>query len=149
MDPVPHDGVGAGVDTVLLAAVVYMLAVFVVAFAVGAVRVTLVAPRIGAMAAVALEAPLILLVSWWCAGWSTRHFHIAADPATRMWMGLAADARLRIVEWAGATLARGEALGPYFARSATAPGLLGLAAQLGFAAVPWIQARRREAARPS
>jgi len=134
---------------VLLAGVAYTLGVFVVAFAVGAVRVTLLAPRIGPTAAVALEAPVVLSVSWWLSGWSTRRFRVAHESATRISMGLAAFALLMILELAIATLVFGEGLDAYLARFATVPGLLGLATQLAFAAVPWIQARRDSAGRQS
>ena len=49
-------------------ALVYVLPVFAVAFLLGALRVTLVAPRIGPLAAVALELPLVLALSWVVAG---------------------------------------------------------------------------------
>ena len=64
-------------------------------------------------------------------------------------MGLAAFALLMILELAIATLVFGEGLDAYLARFATVPGLLGLATQLAFAAVPWIQARRDSAGRQS
>ncbi|MGB4908133.1 MAG: hypothetical protein WBP15_06330, partial [Tabrizicola sp.] len=46
----------------------YVLPVFAVAFALGAVRVNLVAPRVGPLLAVAVELPLVLALSWAVAG---------------------------------------------------------------------------------
>ena len=56
------------------AATIYFGAVFAVAFAVAMVRVPLVVPLVGALAAVALEVPLILGVSWVVAGWVLRRW---------------------------------------------------------------------------
>jgi hypothetical protein len=42
----------------------YALGVFVFAFAVGTIRVTLVAPLLGKLLAVIIEAPIVLAVSW-------------------------------------------------------------------------------------
>jgi hypothetical protein len=46
------------------AGLVYALGVFAVGFLVGTVRVLLVEPALGAAAAVAIEVPLMLAVSW-------------------------------------------------------------------------------------
>jgi hypothetical protein len=46
------------------AGVVYFAVVFVVAFAIGVVRTLLLAPRIGDVRAVLLEAPIIIGRSW-------------------------------------------------------------------------------------
>jgi hypothetical protein len=43
----------------------YSVGVFAIAFALGTIRTLWLAPAIGAIAAVAMEVPLILAVSWW------------------------------------------------------------------------------------
>jgi hypothetical protein len=61
------------------AGIVYTLGVFVFAFVVGAIRVTLVAPRTGALLAVLIESPIVLAVSWQVSLWCTRRFNVSSD----------------------------------------------------------------------
>jgi hypothetical protein len=148
VQPHVHDSGFSGWRVAGRAGVVYTLAVFTFAFAVGAVRVTIVAPRIGALLAVALEAPIVLTVGWFLARWCTRRFNLGCEPGTRIRMGVVAFSLLMVLELAVATLAFGEGLDQYFAKYATAPGMLGLAGQLCFAAIPWLQCHRRSAVAP-
>ena len=48
---------------IALSALVYVAAVFAAAFVLGTLRVLLVAPRLGELAAVALELPVVLCLS--------------------------------------------------------------------------------------
>jgi hypothetical protein len=59
---------GPQMTPIVKAAIAYVLSVFAAAFGIGAVRVTLVAPRTGPLLAVALEVPLVLALSWVVAG---------------------------------------------------------------------------------
>lgn len=70
------------------------LPVFAVAFALGALRVTLVAPQTGALAAVALELPLVLALSWAVAGRVLRRW----PQAPRAAFGALAFALLMLLE---------------------------------------------------
>jgi len=54
----------AAMRNIIHAALIYFAAVFSLAFVLGALRVTLIAPKVGAMAAVALELPVVLTASW-------------------------------------------------------------------------------------
>lgn len=54
---------------ILVPAAAYVAIVFAVGFALGTVRVMLLAPRIGEVAAVACELPLMLAAPWLAAGW--------------------------------------------------------------------------------
>jgi hypothetical protein len=130
------------------AGVAYTLIVFAVAFVVGAVRVTLLAPRVGALLAVLVEAPIVLMVSWQASTWCVRRFCVPAVPGVRARMGVVAFAALMTLELGVAVLAFGETLAHYLAKFATAPGLVGLAVQGGFATIPWLQCRVRTADRP-
>ena len=58
------------------AGIAYTVGVFAFAFAVGTIRVTLVAPRLGTLLAVVLEAPIVLAVSWRVSLWCTRRFNV-------------------------------------------------------------------------
>ena len=116
------------------AALVYFAVVFAAAFVLGILRVTLIAPQVGALAAVALEVPVVLVISWvvaehvlrrWPSGW--RH---------RIAIGALAFGFLMVAELALGMFVFGQTTGQFLAAIATPPGALGLAGQLGFAAIP-------------
>jgi hypothetical protein len=121
------------------AGVAYTLGVFVFAFAVGTIRVTLVAPRLGPLLAVLLEAPIVLAVSWRVSRWCIRRFNVSCDPRARVLMGTVAFAVLMSLELGVSVLAFGESFEHYLARYATLPGSIGLAMQGVFATFPWAQ----------
>jgi hypothetical protein len=105
----------------------YFAGVFAIAFAMGTIRTLLLAPAIGALAAVAVEVPIILAVSWL---WGRRLLaRQKLGQAGRAVMGVSAFVWLMLAEF-------GLAPGAYWASFFTPAGLLGLAGQLGFAALP-------------
>ncbi|WP_353217127.1 hypothetical protein [Sandarakinorhabdus sp.] len=111
----------------------YFAGVFVIAFALGTIRTLWLAPAVGAVAAVAIEVPIILAVSWW---WGRRLLaRRPLDLAGRAVMGASAFVWLMIAEF-GLAMLMGRAPGGYLASFLTPAGLLGLAGQLGFAALP-------------
>jgi hypothetical protein len=122
---------------ILKPALAYFAVVFAAAFAFGALRVTLIAPQIGALAAVALEVPLILGLSWLVAGRVLRRWPLSQGQALAM--GGLAFVFLMLAEFALAYLLSGQTPRAYAATLATAPGALGLAGQIGFALIPAIQ----------
>jgi hypothetical protein len=119
----------------LRAGIVYTLCVFVFAFVVGTIRVTLVAPRLGELLAVILEAPVVLAVSWRVSLWSNRRFNVSRDSRARVLMGIVAFLSLMLLELGFAVLVFGESLDHYFAKFPTTPGAIGLAMQVCFAAI--------------
>jgi hypothetical protein len=123
---------------VAMAATAYFAIVFAFAFMVGIVRVTVVAPKIGALAAVALEVPLVLGVSWLTAGRVLRRWPLSRPDRAKM--GMLAFAILMVAELALAIFAFGQSPGSYFAGMVTPAGVLGLAGQIGFALVPVLRA---------
>lgn len=120
--------------TVLRAALIYFGVVFAAAFLIGVLRVTLVAPKIGALAAVALEVPLILGLSWLVAGRVLARWPLVLR--RRIAMGVLAFVCLMLVEFSMAVLLFGQTPSSYMAAFAQPPGLLGLAGQVGFALIP-------------
>ncbi len=111
----------------------YFAGVFAIAFALGTIRTLWLAPAIGAIAAVAIEVPLILTVSWW---WGRRLLAgQTLATAERAVMGGSAFVWLMLAEF-GLAMAFGRAPAAYLASFLTADGLLGLAGQLAFAALP-------------
>ena len=122
-----------------LAGLAYTAAVFAFAFIVGAIRVTLVAPRLGDLVAVLLEAPFVLAVSWRLSQWCVSRSHLSADSLNRGLMGIVAFAFLMALEFAVSVLAFSETAEHYFAKLGTTPGIVGLATQVVFATIPWVQ----------
>ena len=59
--------------TAIRAGVIYALIVFLIGFIFGTVRVLLLIPQVGETVAVSLEAPVMLIASWfvsrWCLDW--------------------------------------------------------------------------------
>jgi len=123
---------------VLKSTLAYLAPVFAAAFLFGALRVTLLAPQIGPLAAVALEVPLILGLSWLVAGRVLRRWPLAPNEA--LTMGALAFALLMLAEFALAYALSGQTPPAYAATFLTAPGALGLAGQIGFALIPALRA---------
>jgi hypothetical protein len=126
--------------TALLLGLRYFAGVFAVGFALGTIRTLWLVPRVGELVAVTIEMPIILVASWW---WCSRLLlaRQPLGPAGRAVMGGSAFAWLMLAE-----LALGQALGrtptQHFAAMVTPVGLLGLAGQLGFAAMPMFSRSR-------
>lgn len=121
------------------AGLAYTAAVFAVAFVLGTIRVSLVAPRLGDLIAVLLEAPIVLAVSWQLARACLRRFRVASDARSRLLMGGVAFTFLMALELVVSVVAFGETLASYFSTFRTMPGIVGLATQVCFAAIPWAQ----------
>ena len=127
----------------LAAAAAYFAIVFVLAFLLGVARTLFVAPRVGDLVAVLIEAPIVLLFSWRAAGWSIRRFSVTARGSHRLIMGRAAFLLLMTVEAAMSQLLFDRPLAQQFAAYATAAGAIGLLAQVVFGLIPLLVARRR------
>ena len=125
------------------AGLAYTLGVFVFAFAVGTIRVTLVAPRLGTLLAVLLEAPIVLAVSWRVSLWCVRRFNVSRDSRARILMGAVAFLALMLLELGFSVFAFGETVDHYFAKYVSTPGVIGLVMQVCFATLPWVQCHLR------
>lgn len=131
---------GTGVSRAILhAAVAYFAIVFACAFALGAFRVLVVAPAVGALAAVAIEMPVVLLISWLAAAWVIARFHVVARMGARLGMGGMAFAILMVAEAFLAHVGFGTPWPEYLAGFTTAPEILGLCGQVLFALVPGLR----------
>ena len=119
----------------IVLAAAYLAGIFALAFCLGVLRSLWLAPRIGALAAVACELPLVLAASAW---WARRL--LARRPlqgrADALAMGALAFAGLIALECGLALFVFGQSLRDWGGALTTPPGLLGLAGQLGFAAMP-------------
>jgi hypothetical protein len=105
-----------------------------VAFALGAVRVNLVAPRVGPLLAVAVELPLVLALSWAVAGRVLNRWPQTSRPG----LGPASFLMLMLLELATA-LALGQSVTQFLAALTTPPGARGLAGQIGFGLIPLVR----------
>ena len=124
-------------SAIVKAAFAYTLPVFALAFALGAARVTHVAPVTGPLVAVALEVPVVLALSWTIAG------RIALPPAlpARAALALMSFALLMTLELLTA-LAFGQTPAQFLTAMTIPAGALGLAGQAGFALVPLLRQAR-------
>jgi len=121
----------------------YGVTVFAIGFGLGAIRVTMLVPRLGATAAVLLEAPIILVASWYLSKSITTRLRVPAQFGCRLLMGATAFAALMCFEFALAALTFNRSLSQFVLQYRTLPGMIGLAAQVCFAIFPLWQARRR------
>jgi len=135
--PMPHQPM----IQALRAGAAYVAVVFLAGFVLGTVRVLVVAPRLGAIVAVFIEAPVILAVSWAVCRGCVARFRVAPARGPRLMMGGSAFVLLMALEAALSVLAFGRSLADHLGAYVTAPGALGLAAQFGFAVIPLIQLR--------
>ncbi|WP_333825841.1 hypothetical protein [Pinisolibacter sp.] len=120
---------------VVKAAVAYFAVAFATGFVLGSIREIVVVPRLGGLAAVAIEAPIMLAISWIAATRIVRRCAVPADAAVRLAMGGLAFVLLQAAEVALAS-ALGTSPVAYAEAFATPRGLLGLAAQILFAIIP-------------
>jgi hypothetical protein len=125
------------------AAAAYFAIVFGLAFILGVIRTLLVAPLTGEVVAVLVEAPIILLVSWFAARWTIRRFSVPAKAPERLAMGFAAFTLLIAVETAMSLLLFGRSLDQQLGAYATPAGAIGLLAQVAFGLIPLWAARPR------
>lgn len=115
----------------------YFALVFSLAFLLGTARLLWVGPALGATRAVLIEVPMILLASWIAAGWLVRRFGLRGARERAM-MGVLALVLLFTTEFALALTFFGQSAGQFLGAILTVPGLIGLAGQLGFGAMPMV-----------
>lgn len=126
---------------ITLAAAAYWAVMFALGFVLGTVRVLWVVPAVGLVPATALELPVMLMASWWTAGWILRRFGITRKAAALV-MGLLAFALLMTAECILAAVLMAQAPAQWVAGLGRPHALLGLAGQAGFALMPWWRLRR-------
>lgn len=122
------------------AAIAYAAMAFVAGFAFGVVRTLVVEPRVGPVAAVLIETPLMLAICWIACAWTMRRFRISASIAQRALVGAIALVMLLVLECALGFVS-GRSPAGIAAGLASAPGRIGLAAQVAFALLPMVQSK--------
>jgi hypothetical protein len=121
----------------------YAAAAFAAGFVLGSLRVLLLAPALGEFAAVALELPVMLVISWVAFGVIAARLRLPHAIGTGMRIGIIAFVLLLLAEFVlGITL---------FARAPaaildgwlSASGMLGLAGQILFALIAPLRLRQQ------
>jgi len=116
---------------------VYFAIVYAAGFALGTLRVLVVAPAIGEFAATLVELPIILAVSWRACG-----FVLQRVAAARATMAATAFVLLLLAEIGTGMFAFGQTFDAALARLFAPENWLGLAGQLLFVAFPLLRQRR-------
>jgi hypothetical protein len=123
----------------LIAGFWYFAAGFGAGYALGAIRVLFVEPRLGQDMAIMIEAPIMLAITWRLSGFFVRRFDVSLAATGRLLMGALALTLLLCAETL-LGLAMGQSLDAQI-QNYDAPGkLIGLAAQILFALFPLLQA---------
>ena len=122
----------------------YFVLVFALGFALGTLRVLLLAPRSGELYSVLLELPIMLTASWLLCRWLIRCYEIPAQHRERFLMGGVAFGMLLIAELTLATMLFDRSVAEHIANYSLPAGAIGLAGQLAFAVFPVVQLRTAE-----
>jgi hypothetical protein len=124
---------------VLFVAAAYFAAIFSFAFAMGVARALVITPLIGPTFAVCIEIPILLVASWFLArhSMSERSFELP----DRIAIGVIAFALTMASEAFLAGLIRDQSVIAWAAAVLSPLGLVGLAGQLGFGAMPALAGR--------
>lgn len=130
-----------GIFAPLKAGAVYFGLVFAAGFVLGTIRTIVLVPRLGELAAVAIELPVILVVSWWACGLVIQRLRPGDKSSARLVMAITAFLLLILAELALAMTMAGQTASAFVANWTTAAGALGLAGQAAFAAFPLVRHR--------
>jgi hypothetical protein len=126
----------------LKASALYFALVFGAGFALGTLRVLLVAPRLGARTAELIEAPLMLVVTFLAARWTVVRLAVPPAWTRRLGMGGIALGLLLAAEFGLVLGIRGLSLREYFAGLDPVSGTVYYALLGAFALMPLGVARR-------
>jgi hypothetical protein len=134
-------GMSAAAQT-LKAGALYFALVFGAGFVLGALRVLLVVPHLGARTAELIEAPFMLAVTVLAARWTVRRLSVPPAWARRLAMGAVALGVLLAAEFTAVLELRGLSLREYFATLDPVAGTVYYALLGVFALMPVLVARR-------
>lgn len=123
------------------AAVLYFLLVFGGGFLLGPIRVLFLEPRLGPVAAVLCEAPLLLLAIYLAARWVPRFLGVRRDAGSLLLVGVCALALQQIADAVVGFGLRGMSLAEQLARLHTAEGMIYVALLIVYAAMPLVADR--------
>ncbi|MBF9195136.1 hypothetical protein [Microvirga terrestris] len=128
----------------IAAGALYFAVIFALGFILGAARVLMIAPRLGETEAVLVELPIMLTASWIACGWVLRRLRVGLSLETRLAIGGVAFSLLMLAELGVSVLAFGRTPAEHLATYGSASALVGLGAQLIFAAMPLLRRTRSQ-----
>jgi hypothetical protein len=129
-------------SALLRAAMLYAAGAFAVGFVLGTIRTLWVAPQLGPLVAVCIEAPFMIVASWLVYKQVHRLLRLNIGWAFAVLLGLRAFLYLQFFEIALFVFVFKRPLGDYAASLKSPEGMVGLAAQCVFALVPLLQQLR-------
>jgi len=129
-------------NAAIIAGLAYFGAIFVLGFMLGVIRIMVLVPRLGEIASVLSETPVILAASWLVSHWATRKFNVSSAVSRRLLMGSVAFGLLMLAEACVSVFAFGSSLTVHLAAYGTPQGIIGLIAQIAFAFFPVMQRSR-------
>lgn len=126
----------------LLGASVYFLALFSLGFALGTIRVVVIAPRFGVLAGTIAEVPIMLIAALWTCRWMIRRWRVPSANSTRVAMAIWFLLLLFMFETLLGAALFGRTMSEQWAALVTSAGLIGLAAQVVAALLPTVVEKR-------
>lgn len=123
----------------LQAGLIYFLGIFALGFVLGTIRTIIIIPRIGALAGVLLEIPIMLLASWFFCRRLITRFSIARETKYLFMVGGSAFFWLMIAEVFVSVFVFKQPWSEYLENLKTISGALGLLAQIIFGCIPLLQ----------
>jgi hypothetical protein len=127
------------IKSALLAGILYFLGIFALGFVMGAIRTFVLVPRIGALAGVLIEIPIMLTVSWYYSNKLKIRYSISSENRYLILFGGSSYVWLMLAEYSVSVFAFNQSSTEFFANIRTLPGSLGLLAQIVFGSIPLIQ----------
>jgi hypothetical protein len=142
----PRAGAGPAPVRAGVAGVAYFALMLSIGFALGTLRTLIAVPQVGEVVAVLIEVPVILTIAWMLCGWLLRRFALPRSIGTRLLMGGIAFLLLMLSEIGLSIGLFGRSLAEHLSRLTEPAGLLGLAGQVAFAAIPLVRCLRPRSA---
>ncbi|WP_409644268.1 hypothetical protein [Sphingorhabdus sp.] len=135
---------GRQLHTAYKAGAAYFATVFALGFVLGTLRVLWLVPMVGETNAVLAEQPVMLIASWFAAGWLVGRYRLASVREKAI-MGVIAFLMLMLAEVTLASLLFGQPPAAWLGSLFAMPGIIGLAGQTLFALMPLFVRRGRQA----
>lgn len=130
------------ITTALKAGLLYFTGIFALGFILGTIRTIFLVPRMGILAGVIIEVPIMLTASWFLCKKLINRFNITKESADLLLFGGSAFALLMAAEFIFSVFIFKQGVSLFFSNLLTLHGLIGLLAQIVFGIIPLIQKNR-------